>query len=151
MKSSTLSIGLLALAACSTGAEPRRSPDGAGGSDDGGAGGGASDAGTAGGAVTSRFVGAACDDVASCGDYGSGCVACAIKHGCADVYRACIDSLECVEFSTCADACAEADTSCDNACVKDHPEGKKKFEALVLCTVCDECPTACGQLASICP
>jgi hypothetical protein len=117
---------------------------------EGGAGGGGDETtGSFGGGV-SQYVESSCDELATCGDFGSGCVRCAIIHGCADAYDACKESSDCVGFSMCASECGDADTDCDQACIATNGDGAALFEALVLCTVCDQCPTACGEFSSIC-
>ena len=160
MKSWSLMLFLAAAAlpACAQEGAGARSfqagAGGSGGSDDGAGGhGGASATASAGGGASGATTGAlvGCDETASCGDLGTGCVHCAIGSSCADEYATCKESPDCVDFGACSGQCDAADTACDQACVDQYPDGAKQYAALVLCAICVECPTSCADLASICP
>lgn len=167
MKSWTLAavmVSVAALAACST-----SSSSGGGDGGSGGSGGSttsttdaattSSDAATTGTTTTtsttatttatSTSSGAGCDDSDNCGDSTMGCIACALEGNCASQYGDCAADQDCIDFSTCAGACA--DQACYDQCVTDHPTGADIYNTLLVCVLCDECYNDCDGASAGCP
>jgi hypothetical protein len=133
----------------------------------GGAGGGAGGAGGVGGpsgTATSgstgtvgssgtggQDAGVPCSSIADCGNFGSGCIHCAITTACADAYQTCFDDPSCVDYATCLDQCAEGDDVCAADCVAISLEASvAAYEALIGCVLCDQCADPCGTPSMKC-
>jgi hypothetical protein len=130
--------------------------DGGGGTAGGGGSGGSpspsAGAGGSGVSSSSSSTGSAfltCDELASCGNTGQGCVACAVDGPCADAYQACFNSDDCVKYGTCFDMCA-GDPACADTCDQQLPAGKDAYAAYFQCVICKECKTSCGPM-QLCP
>jgi hypothetical protein len=54
-------------------------------------------------------------------------------------------------FIGCSNACAQGDQNCLSGCANAHMAGYMKYQALVLCAVCQECPVDCDAAGSGCP
>jgi hypothetical protein len=114
--------------------------------------GGAGQGGNGGSQSTSGDAGFpfACDEADSCGDYSRGCTGCAVEGTCAGPYKECFGDGSCLEFNMCMAGC-KSDVPCQDACASKNPLGAERFNALVTCVVCQACPMACADIASICP
>jgi hypothetical protein len=169
---------VLAIGGCSL--QESSGGTGFGGSGDGSGGvGGASSSGTS--TATSTSTGSAsgasgtgggsCDTL-SCGDFGSGCIGCAVKGACEGPYASCVNSKPCYDYSQCAGTCDDdasacvmkcgADPDCESgcesarqactkACASQNQDGATKFTELVTCVVCHACANACSKYAAGCP
>lgn len=133
---------LTGFAAAAVGACSDETSGGAGGAGPGGAGGEPTSTSGGGGTETSP-----CDALGSCGDFNSGCQACAVSRACARAYESCLNAAPCVTFSNCIAECG-ADNMCRSSCEAQHPDGKKQREDLDRCIGCEECPETCGGVAS---
>ncbi|MDC0684702.1 hypothetical protein [Sorangium atrum] len=123
---------------------------GGGGNGGNGGSGGSGGAGGEGGASatsTSSTGTPTCDDTTdTCGrDTNTGCYKCAVDGPCKEVRKACVDSSDCRALVVCIDGCAaEADpAACIETCRTDNAAGVEAYDALLTCTVCEECAERC--------
>lgn len=103
--------------------------------------GGTTSSGGAGGAAT-------CDSLATCGNTGEGCVACAIGGACAAAYDGCFGNDQCVAYQQCIHDCLE-DAACLAACEQASPDGKAPYDVFFQCVLCEQCPISCAPAS--CP
>jgi hypothetical protein len=85
-----------------------------------------------------------CDNTGTCGDYGSGCIACAEAGNCAAPLDACSYSDDCREAVMCMEPCGW-NQACIDECVAQYPEGAALYDDLVNCILCEECPNDCAD------
>lgn len=89
-----------------------------------------------------------CDQL-PCGLAYDECMGCAILESCAAEYHACEMSVECVDYSVCLQACADA--ACVAACTTANPPGAALYGAAFDCIVCQSCYGSCDGASSGCP
>ncbi|WP_437692991.1 latent transforming growth factor beta-binding protein [Sorangium sp. So ce176] len=86
-----------------------------------------------------------CDNLRSCGNETSGCVACANEGSCADALEACVSNDECVYFRQCAVTCAKGDAACLSVCESQRPAGASMYRLYDRCVHCSECRISCNK------
>ncbi|WP_437525765.1 hypothetical protein WME79_39540 [Sorangium sp. So ce726] len=120
---------------------------GNGGNGGSGGSGGAGGEGGASATSTSSTGTPTCDDTEdTCGrDTNTGCYKCAIDGPCKEVRKACVDSSDCIDLVVCIDGCAEEEdpAACIETCRTDNAAGVAAYDALLTCTVCEECAESC--------
>ncbi|AUX36542.1 MULTISPECIES: hypothetical protein [Sorangium] len=125
---------------------------GGNGGNGGEAGGGGSGGDGGAGAASSSSTGIpTCDDTTDeCGrSDNSGCYKCATDGPCKEALDSCVSDREqggCLKLAQCVDKCsdeAEPET-CIEGCRTDHANGVEAFDALIQCTICQECADSCG-------
>jgi hypothetical protein len=110
----------------------------------GGAGGGSSVGGFGG-------TGNDCDTKeTSCGDQTSGCVACAEAFMCKSQLNQCNMSLQCRQYGQCIAQCAQGDDACVSDCAFQFPDGSSKYDELLTCVICENCPVQCEAASAGC-
>lgn len=148
---------------------------GNGGSGGGGNGGSGGAGGTGGGttsmttssttSTTSTTMGGQCDNKGTCQDMDNDptndCAGCAFAGPCLSKEQACEMDKDCCNamgtmcdpnsFVACLNACAANDSACVKKCQTDHPTGAMLYSDLIVCVVCDNCPTDCAMYAGNCP
>jgi hypothetical protein len=91
-----------------------------------------------------------CDSLDDCGNFGSGCVNCAVVTTCHDLYESCFHSKPCVEYAVCVEMCAADDLACIDSCRATYPGADQTYDALVSCVLCEECAVSCQTSMSVC-
>ena len=83
--------------------------------------------------------GSVCDGKATCNE----CLQCADANPCASVVNNCLNDSACYGVNECVNICG-ADTTCQNQCLMNNPQGAALFNAAQDCRYCDECPGDCA-------
>jgi hypothetical protein len=99
-------------------------------------------------ASTSSSTGASpanCDALSDCGNFGEGCVACAIQDACATEYANCANDPACESYATCVTDCPSKSDSCVLGCATQSPGGSDTYKSLNQCVVCQACATSCAD------
>jgi hypothetical protein len=91
-----------------------------------------------------------CDSLGDCGNFGRGCVNCAVTTACRDVYEGCFYSTSCVQYAVCVEMCTADDLACVDSCRTAYPGADQTYDALVLCVLCDECSISCQTSPTVC-
>lgn len=102
-------------------------------------------AGAGGGSSTGTGGSPTCDSIGMCGDFGMGCVYCAIQGACASQYNACFNDMHCSQYQMCSQMCSFKDPMCLDACAAQWPDGAKELNDLTQCIACDQCPMSCAM------
>jgi hypothetical protein len=120
---------------------------GNGGNGGNGGSGGAGGEGGASATSTSSTGTPTCDDTEdTCGrDTNKGCYKCAVDGPCKEVHQGCVDSDDCIDVVVCIAECAaeEDPATCIETCRTDNAAGVEAYDALITCTVCEECAESC--------
>jgi hypothetical protein len=121
--------------------------NGGGGNGGNGGNGGAGGEGGASATSTSSTGTPTCDDTEdTCGrDTNTGCYKCAVDGPCKEVHQGCVDSDDCIDLVVCIAECAgeEEPATCIETCRTDNAAGVEAYDALLTCTVCEECAESC--------
>jgi len=75
------------------------------------------------------------------------CVTCSRESAdglCVDVFNDCLADMNCVDFASCINACADGDTVCTTGCEDTYPTGVPIFDTYASCVICQDCYTNCG-------
>ncbi|HVK71066.1 MAG TPA: latent transforming growth factor beta-binding protein, partial [Polyangium sp.] len=67
---------------------------------------------------------------------------------CSSEYAACVDSIDCGDFLTCANGCAEGDSACYTSCETSYPTGSSIFNDYASCVICNDCYVLCDGAGS---
>ena len=89
--------------------------------------------------------GNSCDNSGSC----SSCASCASNGPCIQELGACFQIPECKAVVECAQGCD--DVACLDQCVQSSGGSGPELEALLSCTICDQCSSDCDGKALGCP
>ena len=89
-----------------------------------------------------------CDSMGVCGDFQSGCIACAVESTCSLQYNTCVNSQTCLEYNNCINACS--DQACYDMCDSQYPTGSAQFNDAANCVLCDACPISCDGANPAC-
>lgn len=107
-----------------------------------------------------------CDGTGVCQDQDqdttNDCISCAFSGPCSGEVQACAGDPDCCtpqadgscgadSFVGCIGACGPNDQACFDTCTQTYPNGAQIYNALLLCAVCDTCPSDCDGPGSGCP
>lgn len=127
------------------------STSGTGGGTGGGSDGGGSGEGGAGASTSTSSGPPTCEESSdSCGrDTNSGCYRCAADGPCKEVIAACVNDESdtgCFYLMACIYECSkDADpAACEAECRTKYTDGEEAYNAIIRCTICDECAESCG-------
>jgi hypothetical protein len=80
-----------------------------------------------------------CPQTDSCDE----CTSCALAGPCEGLYNTCENDSDCMTIDECFEGCG-GDSSCEQTCLANNPDGDTEYTNLLTCVNCDQCPTACG-------
>ncbi|MDC0742679.1 hypothetical protein [Polyangium mundeleinium] len=58
--------------------------------------------------------------------------------------QACNNSIDCGDFLTCIDGCADGDSACYTSCETAYPTGYSIFNDYASCVICNDCYVRCN-------
>lgn len=67
---------------------------------------------------------------------------------CQAVYNDCLNEVDCTDYSTCLNACAQGDTLCQMNCDSVHSLGSSLFGTYASCVICQDCYVLCDGATS---
>lgn len=79
------------------------------------------------------------------------CIDCSRKTAdglCQQVYNDCLAEIDCTDYSTCLNGCAQGDTACQMACDSMHALGSQLFGIYASCVICQDCYALCDGATS---
>jgi hypothetical protein len=91
-----------------------------------------------------------CAASTTCGNFGAGCIKCAVKTACAAEYKACFDDAPCKAYAVCIGQCPAKDINCLQLCMNQSPGGATEYQALTRCVICGDCVTLCDHAPDTC-
>ncbi|MEP7121606.1 MAG: hypothetical protein ABJE95_11870 [Byssovorax sp.] len=136
------------------GAEASAGASGSGGGTNGSAGTGTAASTTSGGSTGTGGAGGAspqnCAEATDCGNFGVGCVHCAVTASCLGPYQTCHDDPQCKTYAVCASPCAPKDLDCLQICASKFPQGAAEYGMLIRCVLCGDCAALCPHPPETC-
>lgn len=64
-------------------------------------------------------------------------------------YNDCQNEIDCTDYITCLNGCAQGDTACQTSCDTAHSLGSQLFGIYASCVICQDCYVVCGG-ADVC-